>query len=100
MDYYQQGDVILIPVKAIPKDAQPKADKHLAEGELTGHFHAPTARTAQVYEVKGKRFMSAPRGTSIEHQEHKPIEVPAGEYEVRIVREYSHFDEEAHEVRD
>jgi hypothetical protein len=100
MAIYQQGDVLLIPVKSIPKGATKRSDNHLAEGELTGHFHGATAPTAQVFEVSAKRFLSAPRGTTIKHQEHKSIKVSAGDYEVRIVQEYDHFAEEARAVRD
>lgn len=76
-------------------------DKALAYGEMTGHMHRATAKTARVYEhADGKRELHAPRGTMVVHEEHKPITVPAGDYERSIVQEFDPFEEEVREVRD
>jgi hypothetical protein len=91
MSCYQQGDVLLVPIEGIPAGAKKHPDKHVAEGEVSGHFHVATAPSATVLEASGQRFLYAPRGTKIKHQEHKPIKVPPGKYEVRIVRVYDHF---------
>lgn len=75
--------------------------KVLAEGEMTGHFHRATAKTARVFEDDtGHRTLSAPRGTKVVHEEHKPITVPPGEYDRTIVQEFDPFEEEVREVRD
>lgn len=76
-------------------------DKALAYGEVTGHVHRATAKTARVFEHEGgRRTLSAPRGTKVVHEEHKPIIVPPGEYERSIVQEFDPFAEEVREVRD
>lgn len=76
-------------------------DKALAYGEVTGHMHRATEKTAEVYErPDGVRELHAPCGTAIVHEEHGPISVPAGEYERTIVREYDPFEEEVREILD
>lgn len=78
-----------------------RTDKVLAEGEVTGHFHRATAKTASVFDTEGGgRVLVAPRGTRIVHEEHKPVTVPAGEYDREIVREFDPFAEEVRAVRD
>lgn len=74
--------------------------KRLAEGEVTGHFHAATAKSAALYDDNGRIVLDAPRGTKVVHQEHKPIAVPPGQYERLIVQEFDPFEEEVRDVRD
>lgn len=82
----------------MPKEIEGKV---LAEGEVTGHFHRATARTAKVYEAEnGTRRLVAPRGTRVVHEEHKPVTVPPGEYVREIVQEYDPFAKEVRAVRD
>ena len=74
--------------------------KRLAEGEVTGHFHAATAASATLYEEGGRLMLDAPEGTDITHQEHKPITLPAGQYDRLLVQEFDPFEEEVRAVRD
>ena len=97
---HQQGDVILIEIKKIPKDAKRKSNNHLADGEVSGHYHEAQGEGVAVMEADDKLFLSAINGCKVVHQEHKTIEVPAGDYEVRKVQEYDHFLEASRAVRD
>ena len=101
--YYQQGDVLLKRVSEVPRGAEEmKNTNTVAEGELTGHAHR-TNHPVRLFAAPGDTqvgFMDAPRAIVLEHEEHKPIEIPAGRYEVEIVREYDHFEEEARAVAD
>jgi hypothetical protein len=87
-------------IKDIPKGARRKANKHLAEGEATGHFHAATAHDAALYEYEGGLILAAPSGTEVTHQEHHTVLAPPGTYDRSIVQEFDHFTEEAREVLD
>ncbi len=61
----------------------------LAEGETTGHAHRVTnALKGQVFTVGTKMFLEVEGMATIVHEEHGPITVPNGLYEVRIQREY------------
>ena len=97
----QQGDVLLRGVARIPKEATIKAGRAIvAYGEVTGHCHEVIGDGVEVFEREGTLYVSAPNGGTIQHEEHKPITLPPGNYEIGIVREYDHFAEEARRVVD
>ena len=77
-----------------------KINNHLAEGEVTGHYHE--AVKADIFEdvFKDDSLQMNTQGTDIIHQEHKTIEIPAGTYRTGKVLEYDPALEEAREVRD
>ena len=95
---YQQGDVLIESAEAIPPNALPRARRNgrhiLAEGEATGHAHA-VADDIEVFESAGVLYCRAAAPFTVRHEEHKPITVPPGVYQVRRVRVYDHFSDEA-----
>lgn len=100
--YYQQGDVILKPVKEIPAGLKKRKSLVLAEGEATGHRHQALGN-AELFEQEEERklfLIVHSEGATIRHEEHLPIDMPPGVFQISIVREYDHFDEEAREVVD
>lgn len=101
---YQQGDVLIETVKSIPSNVK-KAKKVngkyvLAEGEATGHAHVVADKGVTLYGEFGNMFLSAKKQFTVTHEEHKAIKVPTGDYKIRQVREYDHFEEEAKVVKD
>jgi hypothetical protein len=71
----------------------PRGDGHLvlAVGEATGHAHAIRDRGAELYRTRsGRRFLQvlADSGVTLSHEEHAPILVPKGLYEVVRQREH------------
>jgi hypothetical protein len=74
----------------------------LAEGEHTGHFHEAIGPEVALYETAspGTLLLSVPSGATVTHQEHRPVTLPPGEYERRIVLEYDHLLEESRVVVD
>ncbi len=88
---FRQGDVLVIEVDAIPEDATAEARSGrivLAEGEATGHAHAIHERDARTFTYRGERFLLTKSKAQLIHEEHGPIEVPAGAWRVIIQREY------------
>ena len=98
---YRQGDVLLVRVEQLPEGAvATKAETPivLAEGEATGHAHVVRdgARLASV--TRSRRWaapltttylvVDAVDGATVEHEEHSPIALAQGVYEVRRQREY------------
>lgn len=83
-----------------------KENNHLAEGEVTGHYHQAVGEDVEVYEVENEKenkdvlMIKAPNGTTVTHQEHGHIEIPAGTYKSGQVLEYDPAEEEARKVRD
>ena len=98
--WFQQGDVTIKPVDRIPAEAVATDHRVLAEGEATGHKHVAVAEDVRLFLHEGTLFMRAPHGTAVVHEEHRMLEIPAGDYQVGTVREYDHFAEEMRSVVD
>lgn len=97
--FLQQGDVLIKKVLGI----KGKKQKHLtlAQGESTGHHHTITEGDAELYEHEGTLYLRVnSEKATLTHQEHHAIEIPQGEYEIGIVREYDHIAEETRNVSD
>lgn len=89
---YRQGDVLIRRIGSLPKQkAQPRLTGILAYGEVTGHSHKVEDLThAEVLEVgSGLYLRVGQEGVRIVHEEHAPINLPPGDYEVEIQREYT-----------
>lgn len=84
---YRQGDVLLIKVLSLPADVKPLDHTTVAYGEATGHHHSFTSQ-ATLFQSGPLMFVVAEPGAVLTHQEHAPIAVDPGVYEVRIQREY------------
>jgi hypothetical protein len=93
--HYRQGDILLVAVPAIPEDARPLPRDRgrivLALGEATGHAHAIADPLAILVETElAGRFLHvlAEGGVLLRHEEHEPLLLPAGAYQVRRQREH------------
>lgn len=96
----RQGDVLLVPVDGVPEGARRLMGARalvLAEGEATGHAHvivphhgAPQAWVASSRNGALQRFVvvTGPETALLRHEEHDPLELAPGTYEVRRQREY------------
>lgn len=108
----RQGDVLLIPVGKLPKDAtEVPLDSGrivLAYGEVTGHAHAiadhiseaaaaeiaqaAIARAQQVrarlYEADGERYLHVTETVTLTHEEHSPVSLPPAIYHLPVQMEY------------
>lgn len=108
MKYLCQGDVLLIPVKEVPKDANEQIKTGiLMSGEHTNNHHRLSGSPIimfrkEDFEQGGNftKFVIIDKPTMLTHEEHKPIEVPPGIYESRIVREFDHFSKLIRKVQD
>ena len=62
----------------------------LARGEATGHNHSIDARVGRLFENSrpGICYLLLDEAALLEHQEHSPISLPKGVYEVIRQREY------------
>lgn len=96
----QQGDVLINDVNGLPEGLTVSKTNVLAEGEATGHAHRVAGSGATVLDGPGVRYLSAPNGAEVTHEEHGPQTLPPGNYKIEIVQEYDHFEEEARDVLD
>ncbi len=101
MFYLQQGDVVIKPIKNVPKNALPLKENALAYGEVTGHAHRLHEGQFQIFETpKKERYLRVVTPSMLRHEEHKQFEVPPGDYKIDIVREYDHFEQLVRQVAD
>lgn len=102
MYWVEQGDVCIFPVSKIPAGLEKTSDGVLQHGEATGHAHRLHGGGFTIFEDKkeNRKYLRLVRPTMLKHEEHKEIELPAGDYVVGIVKEYDHFKEEARRVVD
>lgn len=88
MRMYRQGDVMIIEDK-LPRSPLTRArDNVLVYGEATGHAHRVQSETAEVFDAGTTKYVSAPNGFALVHEEHATIEIPEGTYRVLRQREY------------
>jgi hypothetical protein len=93
---YAQGDVLLWPVPSVPASAAEVVTggvATLALGEATGHHHSIYDGRVRLFRETGSGdgvYLMVGDGAPVvlEHQEHRPVEVPPGSYQVRIQRTY------------
>lgn len=95
-----QGDILIIPIKAIPAGAKPAkatGGHFVVAHSETGHHHVIEKARAEVYEAADDSFIAYIRtlgdGAEIEHKRdfdtHETVGLePNSTYEVRRQREY------------
>lgn len=89
---YRHGDVLLVPIPALPVGAVPvkrEGELVLARGEATGHAHRLAEPSGRLFVLGGSRYLVLGEPGWLTHEEHATLELPAGRYEVRIQREYT-----------
>ena len=92
----RQGDVLLVPVEMKRGVHRGSVYRHttvvLAHGEATGHAHRIVDAPVQLRIVRpiGRRllFVHGDEPVTLQHDEHDPLQVPPGVWEVRRQREY------------
>jgi hypothetical protein len=94
----RQGDVALIQVNEIPKDAvEQKTDGNkviLAYGERTGHCHRfeflDQTQNIKLYVAhSGARYLDVSAPADLLHEEHSTARVPAGKWLLPVQVEYT-----------
>jgi hypothetical protein len=95
---FRQGDILLVPIpdSQLPEAVAPvgrdsRGRLVLALGEVTGHAHAVSTPDADLLadaaEVD-RRFLRIVTEAALTHEEHDPIWLPPGLYQVVRQREY------------
>jgi hypothetical protein len=89
----RQGDVLLVPVESVPEGTrvERRGNVVLARGEATGHAHRIVDERAELRtDGLGSRFLvvAGVEPVTLGHEEHDPIVVAAGAWEIRRQREY------------
>lgn len=96
--YYQQGDVILIKRDGVEGDKI--KSKVIQEGEHTGHAHRITSGNGTLFQQGETKFLRVVNSATVTHEEHLPVTIEEGDYEVRIVRQKDPFSKLVSKVVD
>ncbi|MDE2096112.1 MAG: hypothetical protein KGL39_02630 [Patescibacteria group bacterium] len=89
----QQGDVLFKQLPSMPAGEKKKiASKRIvvAHGE-SGHSHVIEDDEAELIETGGKILLSLSKPAVIRHEEHKPIKLDKGVWELGRVQEFDYF---------
>jgi hypothetical protein len=93
--FWRQGDIYFVKLdeEINSENAAPVRNGIIAKGETTGHAHrvspSSMAQGALLSLVGRSMFLRSPEaGTTIVHDEHGPISLPAGSYAVVLQREF------------
>lgn len=97
MNIFRQGDVLIRTISSIPagaNDVTPNDRIVLAYGEVTGHAHAIAPGEAREFSLADaantvRRFLSVVGEATVRHEEHAPIPLPPGFYEIVQQVEYT-----------
>ena len=87
----RQGDILLTKIDdEIMQPIKPvRGMLVLARGELTGHAHTVPAEDASLLlDTSGGMILEVNRRTRLVHQEHAPIDLEPGAYEVSRQQDY------------
>lgn len=99
----QQGDVVIEKVgDKLPEGAKVISRKRcvLAEGEATGHAHVVEADDATLVKEGDRILLHLGSEGTVVHEEHKPITLAPGVYEIGRVQEYDYFSKMSRPVAD
>ena len=91
MKAYRQGDISIMAVNSVPKQARKvKGELILARGEVTGHAHRIVEGQAFLYRLAtGILYLRVlSEFAKLYHEEHEDVILPKGDYEVRRQREW------------
>lgn len=92
----QQGDVVLRRIEALPEGEKTIISKKhlvLAEGEATGHAHTIDEDESELIAIGEKMILNLKNTATLTHQEHGPITLEPGLWDIGKVQEYDYFKE-------
>ena len=87
----QQGDVLLFSTDEIPESAKLAKGLAVIHPGNTGNNHELRGGSFGVFQDGDRKWLDVAEETKLTHNEHKPIALPPGKYEMRLVQEYDHF---------
>jgi len=91
---YRQGDVCLVPIDEkrlaeIKEKGKVVKTRLLRKGENGGLHQLEKETKAVIYELDGVKYVLSEDGVGVVHGEHARVDLPPGNYEVRVQREIS-----------
>lgn len=94
---YRHGDVLFENIEQIPnthfnEKTTDEKSGIVQRGESTGHAHVIADMDGiELFSTWRERFLRAEKEFTLKHEEHKPLTLPAGNYRIRIAREFDYL---------
>jgi len=98
----QQGDLILRKLDSLPSLDGAKITRKrlvLAHGE-SGHSHVIEDDESELIEVGERMLLKLTKSATIKHEEHGPVTLSPGVWEVGRVKEFDYFQQMSRQVMD
>lgn len=98
----QQGDVLITKLDCLPIGARKVISQKkciLAHGE-SGHSHVIEDDEAELIQIGEKMLLTLGKKATLVHEEHKPITLEPGIWEIGQVNEYDYFSKMVRKVVD
>ena len=99
---WQQGDVLGTKLQSLPSGEIKVISKHkcvVAHGE-SGHFHVIEDDEAELLQIGEKMILSLKNQATLVHEEHGPITLDPGLWEIGQVKEFDHLSAMVRPVQD
>ena len=100
---FQQGDVLGRKLNEMPTGEQKILSRKrlvLAEGEHTGHAHVIEDDEAELIQIGERMLLKLTKAATVKHEEHGPITLSPGIWEIGRVQEYDWFAKLTRQVMD
>lgn len=88
MDMFRQGDVLITRIARLPAGLDERQSRIILTGEVTGHAHR-LVQGRVLEDARGMLFLEVLQRTQIVHEEHHPLTLEPGCYQVTRQREYT-----------
>lgn len=91
--YWQQGDVLLIKIDKSEVKGEKIKGVVVQEGEHTGHAHRFNGQEniVSLFGTEEQKYLTLTDTATLYHEEHLPVTIEKGDYEVRIIRQKDPF---------
>ena len=103
--FHQQGDILFIAIKSLPKGLKKRNNPILFYGESTGHKHQVVTNEVDLSDIlyedeSGNLFIRNSEPVTIRHNTHHDIILEPNTWKVNRVLEQNHPEDEARHVTD
>ncbi|HEX6480454.1 MAG TPA: hypothetical protein VF043_16570 [Ktedonobacteraceae bacterium] len=88
MEMFRQGDVLITRIARLPEGLNERQDKIILAGEVTGHTHR-LVQGRVLEDARGALFLEVLQQTQVVHEEHRPLSLEPGSYQITRQREYT-----------
>jgi hypothetical protein len=99
---FQQGDVLGVRVESAPAGKREHVTRKrlvVAHGE-SGHSHVIEDDNATMFQVGERFYLELEKAATLTHEEHKPITLSPGTWEIGRVQEFDWFSKMQRQVVD